>query len=356
MAEMQDVIDGVTTREPGETGLELAAHRAAFLDSVLAGLRVERAERLAASPAERALASEATGEENLSAVSPLAYLAALLDYTLTHLRNESGSVDLATLDDTLHQPFGDLPTAGEAVDRELRQVRLVVEVLRRYLDPSGPVWPGIPDEQKEALAADERSYRQAAYAALLFRLGTSYDELLLARGAEAQARQDLADRLGLDPARLDALCLDLATLAEADLEQLFGLADTTRDPLSEGPAIPAFLAWQLERLRERWRREDWPETEPVGAVPLLDPDLVPADHLVPQPPDEAGDDWLQVLWNTRKDALDNWLGELRDAREGQAPPAGLEGMLAAALGRSWADLEAIEADRKEGTDVGPQLR
>lgn len=50
-----------------------------------------------------------------SAVSPLAYLADLLDYAVTHLRIEKGGqvepISLDFLSDHLHQPLGDLPAS-----------------------------------------------------------------------------------------------------------------------------------------------------------------------------------------------------------------------------------------------------
>src|SRR6266567_3302988 len=68
-----------------------------------------------------------------AAVSPAAYLTALLDYALKHVRNNKAKIDLQFLVDTLHQPFMDLPTDCEAVDEEVRQVRICIEVLRSYL-------------------------------------------------------------------------------------------------------------------------------------------------------------------------------------------------------------------------------
>src|SRR5262249_25860154 len=84
---------------------------------------------------------------------------------------------------------------------------------------------------------------------LLTKLGTSYEEIRLAQTSDLPARQALADRLGLDldPAGPDpsrALLLDppgqggqSPPLSEPALEQLFGLADTTCDPLSDGAKL-----------------------------------------------------------------------------------------------------------------------
>jgi len=95
------------------------------------------------------------------------------------------------------------------------------------------------------LPADlEARYLSAAYQALLAGLGTSLGELRAARGASRSERLALADRLGIplqpDPAgpeTLRQLLIAPADLTEAWLEEMFGLADTTRDPLSSGPVF-----------------------------------------------------------------------------------------------------------------------
>jgi hypothetical protein len=92
------------------------------------------------------------------------------------------------------------------------------------------------------LAQAQAAYLKTAYAALLGRLGTSYDELRLARGASPGVRQAIADRLGIDlgssrPDHLDGAFMDPGIVTEAWLEQVFGLVDTTRNPLSDGSVV-----------------------------------------------------------------------------------------------------------------------
>jgi hypothetical protein len=185
-----------------------------------------------------------------SAVSPLAYLADLLKYALEHLRDDAGSVPLWFLEQTFCQPFGDLTAACEEMSRQIRQVQLCSEVLRRYLERY-PLKPPV-------LSQGEARYRLSAYETLLNRIGTSYEELRLARtwrpDAEAlKKRTALAQRLGIalrtgtapiSRDNLDRLLLDPTAaqtvpnaLSEASLEKLFGLADTTRDPLSEAAKL-----------------------------------------------------------------------------------------------------------------------
>lgn len=86
-------------------------------------------------------------------------------------------------------------------------------------------------------AVDDASYRQAAYLSLLNQVGTSYDQLRLARGASRSDRLALAAQLGIDPDHLDALCQDASSISEQTIEKIFGLADTTRNSLSDGAKI-----------------------------------------------------------------------------------------------------------------------
>ena len=197
-----------------------------------------------------------------AAVSPAAYLTALFDYTLKHVRNNKLKFDLQFLEKTLHQPFSELPTDCEAVEKQVRQVRICVEVLRSYLG-NRP----LADPAKEAaLAKAEADYRLAAYSLLLSRIGTTYAEIRRIHKELPESRQALAERLGIDltqprPAdppgdELDQLLLDTQaqplaphSLTEQVLERLFGLADTTRDPLSEatklGDALNQLTRWNL---------------------------------------------------------------------------------------------------------------
>lgn len=242
-----------------------------------------------------------TCEDCESAVSPLAYLADLLRYTLTHLRSDTRLVGLEFLVETFHQPFADLPAACEQMDTQIPQVRLCTEVLRSYLGYPGSSSTPVPGDA-------ERTYLEAAYAQLLRELGTSYAELRQALFAETEEeeRVRLAQRLGLRPENLGDLFLDLDTdLSERRLEELFGLRDTTRTPLEVVSAEPEVLQWQLAALRTGWDAADAEQTQPV-----IDPDLVsPADFRNPVAGDPAFD-----LWRDRIDSLEGMLGDIRDAR------------------------------------------
>ena len=217
-------------------------------------------------------------EDCQSAPSPTAYLADLLSYVASHLRSYGLSVGLPFLVDTFHQPFADLPTDCAAVETEVRQVRICAEVLRSYL--AAPAHTPTAAQQA-ALSAAEAAYVLAAYQALLTGMGTSFDELQLARYADPATRSSLADRLGLTidpygagrPDALDLLVLDPAAvppsphaLTEPRIERIFGLANTNRNPLSDGPVIldPAGLIarWNLDGVT--WGRN----TDPDGTIYL----------------------------------------------------------------------------------------
>jgi len=173
-----------------------------------------------------------------SALSPLAYLEELLTYAAGkadtgvegHIENtpEWPIISRPELEALLYHPFERLTHACEEVDKKVRQVRIAVEVLRRHLGEQQPA------------SDDILPYLKAAYFALLRQAGTSYDELRRLRAATPGQRRALANRLGISlsesrPDELDQLLFaDLTRLTEPELERVFGLQDTCRDPLSNG--------------------------------------------------------------------------------------------------------------------------
>jgi hypothetical protein len=245
---------GLTKHEATELHINARA-QTEVLNNLLTGLAANQANGLPLAAGEGDVAAQlfqppcgCTDCE--AAVSPAAYLAALLDYALKHVRNSGNKIDVPFLASTFHQPFGDLPTDCEAVEKTVRQVRICVEVLRRHVGTRP-----LADPLKEAaLAAAEEDYRFAVYSRLLSKLGTSYEEIRRVRTQAPENRIALAAHLGIDlteprPAdppgdELDRLFLDPTALPstahalmEQRLETLFGLADTTRDPLSEAAKL-----------------------------------------------------------------------------------------------------------------------
>lgn len=161
----------------------------------------------------------------------------------------------------------------------------------------------VPTKTQTGSVATESDYRQAAYEAILSRLSTSYDEIRLVHGATKEVRDALALRLGitLDPAndQLNKLYLMPDKATETDLETLFGIPDTRRDPLTNVPAA-LLHQWQSEHLRNEWRKQD-DETfsVPDAETPIIDPDCVRSENLRnPQVGDTVYD-----LWTNRADWL-----------------------------------------------------
>ena len=218
-----------------------------------------------------------------AAVSPAAYLATLLDYALKNIRrNTVENIDLQFLVDTFHQPFRDLPTDCGAVEKQLLQVRICVEVLRSFLGnrPLGA-------EAETTLSKAEADVYFSIYALLLSRIGTSYEEIRLARAETDENRSALAERLGIAltlprPAdvpnddehngdELDQLFLNPGAkpmedhlLTAGAIESFFGFADTSRDPFSEGAKFgddqTQITRWNLQGVK--WNQN----TDPEGIV------------------------------------------------------------------------------------------
>lgn len=300
-----------------------AQAQSTLLDNALAGALVEQANGFKL-PFDASLADnfsklfppQCSCEDCEAAVSPLAYLADLLEYTLAHVKDGKNKITLQFLHSTFHQRFGHLPAACAEMDKKVCQVRLCIEVLRSYLKAKN--LPGT-DRAKLLLDQAERKYRLDVYTMLLSKIGTSYEELRLARTADAKQRQVLAERLGIDlsasrPDELDMLFLDAKAappqLTEEELEKLFGLVDTTRDPLADGPT-PHLQTWRLAHLRTLWHAQEWPvdlysegelpeELQDVPRPPVIDPDLIgPDDFRLPSGtanagiPGQAFELWLQ---------------------------------------------------------------
>ncbi len=298
-------------------------------------------------------------EDCESAVSPLAYLADLLDYTIDHIENDGKPVGLQFLTAQFHQPFGALPANCDEMENKVRQVRIGIEVLRRYLAAQN--LPAAGSGAAEALEAAERAYALAAYTTLLGQLGTSYDELRLARTAEDETRATLAERLGIGlsenrPDQLDALFLDPdadpPAIDEAILENLFGLVDTNRNPLADGPET-LLLTWRRAHLETLWHRQDWPENPTEDLPPHIDPDLIgPADLVDPQPGNPAFD-----LWQSRRQWVDQHLQALESQREAAASEVdGLDAIVDQTF--PSADIQQLldyEQQHAEGEDITSKL-
>lgn len=271
-------------------------------------------------------------------VSPRAYLADLLAYATKYLEIERpypnsspgaspGLFDFVALEDIetiIHQPFVNLPDSCEAVNKKIHQVRICIEVLRRYLGQRP-----LTNQGKEAdLQKAEGMYRWTAYTTVLKKIGTSYDELRAARIEKDEKKvKELAGRLFIEPEHLGTGgLLNDPTLTEEYLESIFGLVDTNRTPGDwfannlfrntfnyrnpPNNSEPKLVTWRKACLRKKWKEEDWrPDT---GELPIIDPDLIREEYL--QKPRNTTDP-AYVLWKERWD----WIN---DHKKGSASEKG----------------------------------
>ncbi len=289
----------------------------------------------------------------LSAVSPAAYLADLLDYVSNHLKsvpagaNDGPPVSLGDLAGRFHQPFGELTASCDEVDRIVPQIRICIEVLRRFLEQGGAPAPGSTEAATFELA--QKRYLEQAYQSILDGLGASYEELRDSRGADEATQEALAIRLGLDPQllnRLDELFLAPAELDEQALEQLFGLPDTGAPPVP-ADTRPDFPTWQLEQLRKGWRRED------AGAGrPIIDPDLIGPGYLKSLSANDGVFDLRQARAGEIRLKLEQ-LGAIRAAAAGNQD--WLNTAFQDTLGVTAQELATLETRRNRGENISRDL-
>ena len=311
-----------------------------FLANILAHVRADKANGFNNPFEQQTSALEELDscdcEDCHAAVSPAAYLLDLIDYAIQKLTDFGNPIDLAWLTANFHQPFANLVVSCDAVGALVHQVRICIEVLRSYL-PTGTEFPG------------ESEYRQEAYFTLLNKIGTSYEEIRLTRIMNTDKRKALANRLGIglgtgSPDRIDQMFFDLSkpqTLTEKALEDLFGLIDTTRDPLAPGTQSH-FLSWRLEYLRTLWHNQDRPPLPNTG-LPVIDPDVIgPNDLRNPTAGNPVFD-----LWQARRNLVDGMLNRLASDYQAQ----GLLFILQEALANPLPDLNALKNALDQGTDI-----
>ncbi|MFW9875843.1 MAG: neuraminidase-like domain-containing protein, partial [Candidatus Thorarchaeota archaeon] len=186
-----------------------------------------------------------------AAVSPRAYLADLIDYAIQHIYNKTTEepIDLEFIDSSLYQPIGNLPASCEAISNEVRQVRICIEVLRSYLKDcisqiDDSRWASWRDRRFLSFIESQNEYNLNIYSTLLNKIGTSYTEIRQVLTASDEWMESLANRLGIPTDILPSLVLNPNSepgrsdyLDELNIERLFGLSDTRRNPLAEGAKI-----------------------------------------------------------------------------------------------------------------------
>jgi hypothetical protein len=244
-----------------------------------------------------------------SAVSPTAYLAALLNYATTSLRvaptpNTPGLYGSAGVNpgllavgsaltprdyqERLLQPFCDLGVSCQSADEQVCQYRLAIEVIQAYWRTRTSPLPGPGDFLRLRQA---RPYVEGVLEALLQAAGTSLAELRAATTASSPA---LATRLQLPLSVLNTWQAEFSTASLADerpldeveaaLARAFGLAATATDPLRTGQLIGdntgpiRLVRWSLQGV-------EWGiNTDPNG---LLNVRVEPSPASSPSGPTEA---------------------------------------------------------------------
>ena len=251
----------------------------------------------------------------------------------------------ADLQARLHQPLTTITKAAafRAATADVSQTRLGVEVLRGVIPPS-------------ATTDLDPTYRWTAYEALLLALGTSAEELRIARTGAAAERAQLAVRLGLEPSQpeqLAQLTLDRADVTDEKLAWLFGYQPTVAPSLeAPPPGTPAHLLAQQAALRNAWRETDARERDVPGAPrPLIVPGLVEAADLVSPEPHAPADALLTAreAWRAARHT------EIESALAGTSrTQAGFDAAVQSFIGPI--DLPVLAQHDRAGEDVSAELR
>jgi hypothetical protein len=295
------------------------------------------------------------------------YLDALLNFIGVRIADSGGRpLNSAVLQSvfsqqlaTLRKPLSQTADTG---DQAVNELRVPIEVLRGVPTGPGPGGPPVPPDRPVAARLSvptETDYRTAAYTALLAGMGTSADELALARGADTNTRARLAARLGLPAldtagkSPLDQLLLDIAGQTELALQTLFGLrstspADPPSDPLTP-LGKPQVLTWQEAFLAGVWVGQDQaPDTLKSRSFPVIvDPDLVDEDDVVPS--SSAHD-----VWTRRRAACDSDTSHLNSLRDPSRPQAQVLALLFADT-LPGVDLGKLDEQRQQGADISGAL-
>jgi hypothetical protein len=216
-------------------------------------------------PLDKVLSPQCGCDDCHEATSPLAYLADLLNYAMRHVRFNGNPITLADLEGKFHQPFRNLPTNCEVLQRQIPQARIAIEILRAA----------------HLAAGTPRFYLEGVYHLLLEQNGTSFDELRnVAFSQDKAVRLAYANKLGITlhaPSpndEIDQLFLRPGQFTESDLEHLFGLRDTNRPP-EDSDQEGQLLELRMHHLRDLWYFEDWPNGNlPKEPRIFVDPDLV----------------------------------------------------------------------------------
>ena len=267
-----------------------------------------------------------------TAISLQAYLVDLTNYALTHLQKDGEDLSgVEELDELFYYPFSELEIFSEEAEELIPQIRIACEVLQRYWEKNKAQLDGQQrDDLERTLNEKRRETLDTAYENILVQIGTSRDELRLARwidpndkGQKAE-REALANRLGFqldEPAenqtdRLQQLYLrpQLPDLEMAQkLQELFGLPAIGFNEFFNGQP-PLLQQWQEEYLEQIWARQDRQEETTKWEDPVIDPDLIsPADF-------RDQNNSAFTVWQTRRIQIDALVSQLFDLSQTRTLP------------------------------------
>lgn len=284
-----------------------------------------------------------------SAVSPAAYLAHLLEWTLDHIKDVATAIQFSQLEEELHQPFGDMPANCRAVEEEVRQVRICVEALWRFTNLLAREDLQLSTPFRNAY----RHLRNQLYTGILTNLGTSFEQLrramLQVDGDSVVAeqialhRQNVADLLGVDQSRLNQLFFNIeqppVSPGEDLLQERFGFRSTrAANVFSTTSTPPDLVLWQRERLEAIWQTQDWSLDNYFGSErrPFVDPALIDESYL--RAPLESNP--ALALLQERRAALETHRQSLVDQ---QPQENGLASLLEVELGSTIDQLRTLFA-------------
>ncbi|CUS38115.1 hypothetical protein COMA1_40418 [Candidatus Nitrospira nitrosa] len=278
------------------------------------------------------------------------YLRELMDCAQRQIKIGSGTGPTpAVLASRLFQPYDKLTASRvyESSNQPIAQPRIAIEVLRRALASQNQTIPVEPDQR----------FRVVAYHHLLRELGTSYDELRLARLAEPSERRALAARLGFSlegsrPDRLDRMTWPTEAVTDALLEEFFGYRSTAiADPLQLPAAAPRLPEWQSAALITLWLEEDARTRDAAsGALPILEPDVIAQVHIA----NRVATNPVFALWTARRKWIDDTVVAIqRDAATQTAPLARFDHIVKTYIveGLPALDLPALAARDAQGENL-----
>jgi len=234
------------------------------------------------------------------------YLADLMSFTRRRVRQIGGSesIESEQLRQAFHQHYDRLALAdfSAVATKPVAQVRIAVEVLRRFLSNSD----SFP------------AYLESAYRLLLTNLGTSFAEIRLSRTADDETREALAARLGIALTGLDTLFIAPDELSEAKLQTVFGLIDTTQDPLILAGHQAQLLTLKLSHLQQNWSAQEQRSFDSLDQssdlrVPAIDPDIIGQQDLKNAIPGNTAHEFLVE----RQQWVVQQLAKIKQARESE---------------------------------------